>query len=95
MPDVGPDPRDSSRRTIEGDKKENMTESSDVTTDPRVTVSWTKASTKDGNTGYHIHVAEGCVAEEASRVFDIALALKEQADDVLNRWQTIGVKASD
>ena len=72
-----------------------MAESTDVTTDPRVTVSWTKASTKDGNTGYHIHVAEGCDAGEASRVFGIALALKERADDVLNKWMTIGEKAND
>ena len=79
----------------EEDWKEIMTESTDVTTDPRVTVSWTKASTKDGNTGYHIHVAEDCDAGEASRVFGIALALKERADAVLLGVVDVPVQASD
>ncbi len=47
---------------------------------PRVKVSFSRSSTKDGGTGSHVEVSEGCEALEARRIYDLAVLLKRMAD---------------
>lgn len=50
---------------------------------PRVKVSFHRSSTKDGGTGFSVEASEGCTKREAERVFDLALELKQRADEAL------------
>lgn len=50
---------------------------------PRVSVTFTRSSTKDGGRGYTIQVQEGVSVDEVKRVFDMAKAAQEDAEQVI------------
>ena len=60
----------------------------DIDLSPKVTVQFTKSSSKDGGEGYSIRVGEGADPMEASHVMEMALRLREIALEALRRWQS-------
>lgn len=54
----------------------------------KVSVTFTRSSTKDGGQGYTIHVEEGASEDEAARVFGIANSLRDNALAVLSGKST-------
>ena len=52
-----------------------MTNETELST-PKVSVTFTRSSTKDGGQGYTIRVDEGATEDECTRVFDLANVLR-------------------
>ena len=50
------------------------------TTQPRCTVSFTRATTKDRIPGYHVHAETGVSQDEAEEVMRVATWLRDQAE---------------
>ena len=61
---------------------------------PRVKVTFTRSSTRDGGLGYSIQVEEGVTATECDRIFAIAYSLKQKADDALRNKLLNDLEAS-